>query len=250
MAALTAPRGALLAAGAAVLMAGAYYVAFSAGAGERRHAATRDGGSLVDLLVQHRGPEASERVWALVDEGGADALEELEGLHDHDYEGLPLDNEQEGVLIEAVLGLGALAQDSDLAYARVQAMSDPEFWAAHCTWTSGRRDYAPDFFTSFGIQSLGVAGRPDLDEQLGRLRARDANFLHRFAGDVVQSSFYGDMRRELGGEFLSWLRGSSHEQDEDFEAWTATESGRNWFEWANACMRGPRPPASSEEGGG
>lgn len=190
-------------------------------------------------------------VWALGAHGSEDAVHALHGMLTNDYRGRYLERADEDALFDAVLNLGFLADDVPEAFELAKSGVNPGHWKSLKTWTSERGAFSRDLLVSYSIQSLGISGRADAPALLKQLRNRDANYLHRFAGDITQAMFYFHLRSEFGEEYLRHYM-LNPDCKYAFRAWIETPLGKYWLEWANECMRGPRPPEpdSAADGAG
>ena len=219
-----------------------------------------DRGQLKDLYKQ--APDLSRKrglTWALSLVGDEETVSLFKEVLQKDYKEKWLSHHEENVLVDTVLAMGLLAAKHDSARSFIQAGTDPSYWKTRKTWSSKRGEYSIDLLVSFSIQAIGISGRSagrdqeagqqndDVPELLDRFKSKDANYLHRFAGDIVQAAFYHDIRMRRGDEFLRKYLLSKNDMAL-WRAWIRTPGGKQWFDWANDRMRGPRPamPASAE----
>lgn len=181
--------------------------------------------------------------WTLAVRGGVDAGDALRRKLSEDRGGARLAREEEVVLWSTPLALGLVAASDDASYDFLKRAVDPTFWNQRHTWTSDVGAHSASILVSFSIQGLGVSGRDDAAQVIEGLREREAAYVHRFAGDIVQAAYYHDTRRSRGKAWLEehLLRSSQCAEFTDFEEWTRTPRGSAWLAWGRASSRGPIP---------
>ncbi len=205
-------------------------------------------------------PKAEKQIWDQVLTAEADiAMQTIGKLFETDLNGKMLDHAQESVFVTGLRAMGFLASENREAYENLLKGLDANYWRKNVTWSSPKGPYIYDYLTSFSIQGLGLSGRDEAQDALERMRVEaTANYLHRFAGDVVQAKFYLARRAAQGDhDFRNYFADHGHGEgggadhcdgcatcEERFHNdWaTADPAGIELTRWANGKMRGPRPP--------
>lgn len=188
-----------------------------------------------DKLAQKRGI-----IWAMSMNESRQAGSEMRRLIINDYRGRTLNKAEEQTLLDCVRLLGFSAHHEDDAFEFLSKHVEPGAWAKTRTWKSNRGDYANDLLTSFSIQAIGISDRTGTGELLKTLQNRSNNYLHRFAGDIVQANFYRYIREQHGERGLQKYLAEPDEGKLEFDKWKKT-NGREYYDWANDKMRGPLP---------
>ncbi|MFN0060521.1 MAG: hypothetical protein ACKVX7_18850 [Planctomycetota bacterium] len=190
-----------------------------------------------DLLTQ-RG-----LLWTLSYHGHGAAEQPFESTLRREFKG-PISREEENVMHDHILAIGLLAENSASAFEFLRSAVDPKFWEQNGKWQSPRGEHSIAMCVSYSIHALGASGRAETPQLLEDLRQRDRRYLHQFAGDITQAAFYLHLRQTRGpAAFKRGFLGGAVDCDHDnsFDQWIAG-AGNAWFDWANDCMLGPRPP--------
>lgn len=146
-----------------------------------------------------------------------------------DYGGRNFSLREEHSMINAVRGIGFLADSEEAAWTFLLGATTPEFWQAHVTWR-GESQQSVRWMTGATIKAVAMTGRPEVPEILRGLREGPREFVDEYYAAMVDAAEYYFRRTKFGRAALREHRDYAPEYD----PWLLSEEGKDWTGWSRA----------------
>lgn len=183
-------------------------------------------------------------IWTLAFQDSRKAADIFQDRLSQGYSSLkrmPLSKEKENVLMDSVLALGFLAENDKDSFHFLLSRTDTATWMRAVDWQSPRKDYSFQMFVGVSIQALGISGQNEVTGALEGLKHKSPQYLHAFAGDIVQAEFYRYLRKKRGTDGLWRYVMRENGTKQLFIDWSENQ-GKEIADWANSATRGSQPP--------
>jgi hypothetical protein len=148
------------------------------------------------------------------------------------------EQDEEGVMVATVLGLGFLSSKSDLAFDIIKKGTAPEFWKGYCKFIPSTGPAFYGLLTSRSIKAIGFSGRPDATNFLELLKPLPLvndldNSIMRmsFDGAVFDAAFANDIIAQQGMDYYKFLYFNLNASLERMREWQKSGIGLEWDKW-------------------